>query len=141
MSKSLVLVFHKEENGHLFEKIIIALKARYSLLSAAALEELLVQKKVLKNICHISFDDGEKSFYNIIFPLLKKHQVPVSLFVSPDKISSGSNYWFQQMEGFDEQVLKNIIAQQLNISVDSVINFSAMSIFNCLPIASLSFHP
>lgn len=137
MSKSLVLVFHKEENGHLFEKIIIALKARYSLLSAAALEELLVQKKVLKNICHISFDDGEKSFYNIIFPLLKKHQVPVSLFVSPDKISRGSNYWFQQMEGFDEQVLKNIIAQQLNISVDSVINFSAMSIFNCLPVKQI----
>ena len=45
MAKSLVLVFHKEENGPLLEKIIIALKASYRLVLAAALEDLLLQKK------------------------------------------------------------------------------------------------
>ncbi|MCY7293728.1 MAG: hypothetical protein LH615_16245 [Ferruginibacter sp.] len=57
MAKSLVLVFHKEENGPLFEKIILSLKARYNLLSAAALEDLLLRKQRPASVCHISFDD------------------------------------------------------------------------------------
>ena len=71
MAKSVALVFHKEENGPLFEKILVALKARYSLVSAAELEDLLLKKKELKSVCHISFDDGYKSFYTVVFPKLK----------------------------------------------------------------------
>jgi peptidoglycan/xylan/chitin deacetylase (PgdA/CDA1 family) len=134
MGKSLVLIFHKEENGPLFEKIIIALKAKYRLVSADELEELLLHKKELKNICHISFDDGEKSFYDINFPILKKHKVPVSLFVSPDIINTGGNYWFQEMEGYDEKTLKDILAKQLNIKIDQIRRFSSKSILKCLPL-------
>lgn len=133
MAKSLVLVFHKEENGPLFEKIIVALKARYNLVSAAQLEDLLLKKKELKNICHISFDDGYKSFYTVVFPILKKYYVPVSLFVSPEIIVSQKNYWFQEIEGYDEDQLKNILARQLNISYNSICKFSIMAIFKSLP--------
>lgn len=97
MAKSLVLVFHKEENGPLFEKTIIALRARYNLVSAAELENLLLNKKALKNICHISFDDGYESFYTLVFPILKKHKIPVSLFISPEVIISNKNYWFRKL--------------------------------------------
>jgi len=133
MAKSLVLVFHKEDDGPLFEKIVIALKARYSLVSAAELENLLLKKKELKNICHISFDDGYRSFYTVIFPILKKHQVPVSLFVSPEMIGFNSNYWFQEIEGYDEQLFKKILSQQLNISLNEINKFSIQAIFKCLP--------
>ena len=132
MAKSLVLVFHQEDDGLLFEKIVIALKARYSLVSVAELEDLLLQKKELKNICHISFDDGYKSFYTVIFPILKKHQIPVSLFVSPEIIISEKNYFFQEIEGYDEDLLKNILAMQLNIAYNSIRKFSIMAIFKCL---------
>ena len=131
------MVFHKEENSHLFEKIILALKARYELVSVARLQELLLDKKEIKNICHISFDDGEKSFYNIIFPILKKQQVPVSLFVSPDLINSNGNFWFQEMEGYDEKIIKNILSQLLNISVDKMKKYSSSSILKCLPFSKI----
>ena len=137
MGKSLALVFHKEENSAMFEKILIALKARYRLVSAAELEELLFQKKELKNFCHISFDDGDRSFYNIIFPLLKKHKVPVSLFVSPQIIITGNNYWFQEIIGYDEDILKNILAEQLQISVDLIKKYSSQSIFKCLQVKQI----
>ena len=78
--KSLVFNFHNEQDATLFEKIIVSLKAKYQLVSIGELERLLLQKKKPDNICHISFDDGERSFYNIIFPVLKKYDVPVSLF-------------------------------------------------------------
>ena len=133
MAKSLVLVFHKEEDGALFEKIILALKARYNLVSAAALEGLLLKKQKPENVCHISFDDGYSSFYRIIFPLLKKHKVPVSLFVSTEVIISQKNYWFQEINGYDEKLLKKILANQLNILYASISRFTIMQIFKCLP--------
>ena len=133
MAKSLVLVFHKEDDGALFEKIIIALKARYNLVSAADLEDILFKKKELKNICHISFDDGYKSFHTVVFPILKKHKVSVSLFVSPEVMILNKNYWFQEIEGYDEGLLKNILAERLNISYNSISKYSITAIFKCLP--------
>lgn len=137
MAKSLVLVFHKEDDGPLFEKIIIALKTRYTLVSVAELENLLHNKVTFKNICHISFDDGYKSFYTVIFPILKKHQVPVSLFVSPEIIRNNSNYFFQEIEGYDDKLLKKILAQRLDMPVDSISKFSVMAIFKCLPASTI----
>lgn len=138
MGKSLVLVFHKEQNGLLFEKTILALRKKYTLVSAPQLEELMRQEKEPQNICHISFDDGERSFYNTIFPLLKKHDVPVSLFVSPQVISSGANYWFQEMEGYDEQLLKNIIAGQVQIPVHRIRKYHSQLVLLCLPIEMIN---
>ena len=43
MTKSLVLLFHKEDDGILFEKIVIALKARYKFVSVEELENLLLK--------------------------------------------------------------------------------------------------
>ena len=108
MGKSLVLVFHKESNGPLFEKIIVALKTRYRLVCIHELEQLLKEKQELKNVCHISFDDGHRSFYDVIFPVLLKHHVPVSLFISPDVISTNTNYWFQEVHDYDEKIIKEI---------------------------------
>ena len=137
MPKPVVLVFHQEKDGALFEKIILALRARYTLVSLAELEGLLLQKKDLRNTCHISFDDGEISFYNIVFPVLQKHQVPVSLFVSPGVISSGANYWFQEIAGYDERVMKNILAKQLQTPVEAISRFALPAILKCLPAAKI----
>lgn len=138
MAKGLVLAFHKEDDEGLFEQILLALKAGYGLVSAAELEQLLLQKKNTSGICHVTFDDGHRSFYETVFPLLKKHQVPVSLFVSPEIISSETNFWFQEMEGYDESVLKNILADELNIALRSLDPYAAMDIFKCLPIGHIT---
>lgn len=134
MHKSFVLLFHKEENGRLFEKIIVALKRRYRLVSLQELEQMIRQKHDLKKICHISFDDGDSSFYNVVFPLLKKYQVPVSLFISPDVISTNSNYWFQEVCDYDERIVKQILSEQLNVPVAKINHASFKLIFKCLPI-------
>lgn len=137
MAKGLALIFHKEEDSGLFEKIILALKNRYLLVSANQLEQLIREGKSTKNVCHITFDDGLKSFFTVIFPLLKKHHVPASLFVSPEIIRSGDNFWFQEMEGYDEAILKNIMATQLNVSLDKLTGYTSQTIFKCLPIGRI----
>ncbi len=132
MSKGIVLIFHKEEDSGLFEKIILALKEQYSLISAYQLEQLILEGKSTRNVCHITFDDGLLSFFTVIFPLLKKHYTPASLFVSPEIIRSGDNFWFQEIEGYDETILKNITAVELNISLDKLAGYPSQIIFKCL---------
>jgi peptidoglycan/xylan/chitin deacetylase (PgdA/CDA1 family) len=138
MGKGIVLYFHNEENEVLFESIILALKSRYRLVSAAQLEELLQQQKDLKNVCHITFDDGERSFYNIIFPILKKHQVPVSLFISPEIINSNKNFWFQEIRGYEPTIMKDIIAAQLQIPGEKIAAYTYQDILKNLTFAGIN---
>ncbi|MCY7293729.1 MAG: hypothetical protein LH615_16250, partial [Ferruginibacter sp.] len=63
---------------------------------------------------------------------MKKHKVPVTLFVSPEVIIAQKNYWFQEIKGYDEGLLKNILANQLNILYASISRFTVMQIFKCL---------
>ena len=134
MGKSLILNFHNEINGALFERIILALRSRYQLISLEQLEQLLLQKKRLKNICHISFDDGERSFYQVVFPILKKYNVPASLFLSPDIVSYGKNFWFQEAKGYDNGIMKSLIVKRLGIALEGIKKFSYLEIFKSLPI-------
>ena len=138
MKTGAVLIFHKEEDAILFEAIIIALKARYTLVSISELETLLLQKKSLKNIIHISFDDGERSFYEIVFPVLKKHQVAVSLFISPEVIAENKNYWFQETADYDTALMYKIVAGQMGIPVADISSFSYQSLFKCLTIGQIN---
>jgi len=138
MGKSIVLYFHNEEDEVLFEKMILALKSRYQLVSAAALEQLLLQQKKINNVCHISFDDGVRSFYNVVFPILKKHQVPVSLFLSPAVITTNKNFWFQEIRGYDPIIMKQIIATQLQIEPEKTVNFSYQDILKNLTFTEIS---
>ena len=118
----------------MFERIIVSLKANYQLVSAEELELLLLQQEKLKNICHISFDDGEKSFYNKIFPVLKKHSVPVSLFLSPEIVTTNSNFWFQESMGYNNDLVKKLIAQRMQITVDAIRPYSFQQVCKNLPI-------
>jgi len=138
MGKSFVLYFHDEADEALFEKIILSLKSRYQLVSAVELEELLLGKTKLENICHITFDDGERSFYTVVFPILKKHQVPVSLFLSPEILTTGKNFWFQEIRGYDSTIVKDIIARQLQISKQKINKFSYQNILKSLTYAEIS---
>lgn len=138
MKKSIILNFHNEENGALFEKIILALKARYRLVSIEELARLLQAKKIPCNICHITFDDGERSFYTTIFPVLQKHNVPVSLFVSPAIISGNKNFWFQEIQGYDQSILKNIIAAKLQVQPEKLAPYTCQQLFKNLTYAEIA---
>ena len=133
----MVLNFHNVQDGVLFEKIILALRSRYQVVSLLQLTEILVQKKAPKDICHISFDDGESSFYHAIFPVLKKHKVPVSLFVSPDIIINRKNFWFQEVKDYDNEVMKRLIINKFQIQAAAIEKFTFREIFKSLTIDNI----
>ncbi len=50
-----------------------------------------MKKKLPERSVFITIDDAFKSFYHHGFPILKKHKLPFSIFVSSDFVSSESN--------------------------------------------------
>lgn len=134
-AKGIVLYFHQEEDGRQFERIILTLKRKYQLLSLPQLEKLLQSNADLSGTCHVSFDDGDHSFYRVVFPVLQKHQVPVSLFLSPIMLAPSANFWFRELEDYDEPVMKEIIAEQFGITGLKLKPFSITTIFKCFPFA------
>jgi len=76
--------------------MILLLKSKYSLVDLNFFENLNNYKKK-KGFCHITFDDGDKTFYTVAYPILKKHNVPATLFVSPKIVVKQENFWFQEI--------------------------------------------
>ena len=122
---NIVINFHAIHDEKWLDNVLSILKQNYNIISIKELEQFFYEGKKLKNCCHITIDDGHKSFYEVFFPLLKKYQIPASLFVSPMAIREQKNFWFQEIKGYDEKVLLDIIkndhAKTRNVGFDSTL--------------------
>jgi len=123
-----VLVFHKVNNSFWFDRFVCYLRSKYSFITTDILYEFYQGHINLKNSCHITIDDGEKLFYDVIYPVLKKYNIPASIFVSPKICIENSNYWFQEIESFNEIELKKIIADMTGIPFHSLLKYNNYSI-------------
>jgi peptidoglycan/xylan/chitin deacetylase (PgdA/CDA1 family) len=111
--RNIVINFHDVHDSKWFEKTLLFLKSRYSIISHQELAAFFHSNYPLNNSCLITVDDGEKSFVNVIFPVLKKLEIPCVLFVSPKVIKENSNFWFQEIRSFDSNKLKELIAKEI----------------------------
>ena len=98
MSK--VINFHKVTNKDWFDRVVCLLKRKYTMISANDIIDYYCNDgKLPRNSCLITVDDGDNTSYDIIYPILKKHQVPAIFFISPEKtMRSGKhrNFWYQE---------------------------------------------
>lgn len=133
-----VLTFHAVTDVEWFDNVIKWLKRRYRLVPIASLSAFYAGAKGVDKSCHITVDDGERSFYEVVFPILKENGVPASLFVSPKVCVEGGNFWFQEIRGYGESVLKRIAADVLKVPPRLVHEFSPESILKSMPICQMN---
>lgn len=133
-----VLNLHSVVNTGWFERVINILKVSYDLIAVDTLYELYYNGDDRCKACHITIDDGDKSFYDVIFPVLKRHEVPASVYVSPLVCAEERNYWFQEIEGYREDVLRGIISDMLNVLPARTAKFSIYSLMKAMPIVYIS---
>ena len=129
-----IITFHDIASRSRFEETILLLKSMYSIVSIIEIEDFFYNKKNLKNSCLITFDDGDISFYQIAYPVLKKHNIPATIFVSPKICKEGKNFWFQELKGYDHAEMKKIISEFLPMSLDVLKRYPLKAILKCLKI-------
>ena len=133
-----ILNFHEVNNREWFDSLICMLKSKYNLISLDSLYNFHTDPLKMRNSCHITIDDGDISFYDVIFPVLKKHKVPASVYVSPKICKEKTNYWFQEIHGYNQVELKRIITDMINIPNSSLDKYNSGTIFKTLTIYQIN---
>jgi peptidoglycan/xylan/chitin deacetylase (PgdA/CDA1 family) len=110
-----------------FEKQIRYLTKTHLFLSLSKLAEYLREdKNPDKNLAVITFDDGYKDNYNYAYPILKKYNIPATIFLVTGHIDSDKLFWFDKIKYL---IWKTKLKK---IKLDEIGNFSLKSRFDKL---------
>jgi peptidoglycan/xylan/chitin deacetylase (PgdA/CDA1 family)/SAM-dependent methyltransferase len=137
-STNLVVPFHALPSATWFESAVRVLSVFYRFVSLADLDAYFAGRRRFNSCCHITFDDGHISFYEIVFPILRRLAIPATLFVSPRVIREGSAYWFQELTAYREQIgdaaIRMVLADAIGRPPEQLAPFSIHSAMLCLTI-------
>jgi len=85
---------YRSVNEYIFEKQIQWLKSTHTIISLEELADLIRENKQPGgNVAVITFDDGYKDNYLYAFPILKKYQVPATVFLTTGCIDQRKLLW------------------------------------------------
>ncbi len=132
-----ILFMHGVKNTDWFSDFISKMAKDYHLIDYNNIQLFLEGSKTHKNAVHLTFDDGDLDFYHNIFPLMRKRKIPFSIFVSPNSVKNGDNFWFQEITNYDNSKLKQVVCDVLNIQKEDLSGYSVKSALKTLPIDTI----
>ncbi|WP_250654735.1 polysaccharide deacetylase family protein [Alkalimarinus coralli] len=81
-------------NPETFDMHLRELNKRFEIVDLEyAINNSKLLAKTGKNYCAITFDDGWKDNFDFAFPLLKKHNVPATIFLVSSFIETSNTFW------------------------------------------------
>lgn len=92
MGQPKIFSFHDSLPDVFSRYIELLIYKRYKILGADELHDRLTGTRAHKEVV-LTFDDGRRNFWTVIFPLLKKYRIPAILFVIPERLGTGREYF------------------------------------------------
>ncbi|MCF8253272.1 MAG: polysaccharide deacetylase family protein [Bacteroidia bacterium] len=137
MKNNLIINFHVINDSKWFEKVVLLLKSKYTMVELAFFENSDNYLKK-KGFCHLTFDDGDRTFYTIAYPILKKYNVPATIFVSPKSVVNQENFWFQKVQDFDKNTMNKILSKELSLPLEKISKTGFINILKCLTLTQIN---
>ena len=81
-----------------FEQQLIFLKENYEVISYQTLIHRLVEKNLNNRSICLTFDDGYFDNYIEALPLLKKYNMPATIFICTGNIGNNNEFWWDMLE-------------------------------------------
>lgn len=92
-----ILTYHKIK-GQRFEKHIKYLRKHYEIIPLDKMvNSIKGSSEIPENSIVITFDDGYKSNYSEVFPVLKKHNIPATVYLTTDIIGTNEKFWWTKV--------------------------------------------
>ncbi len=140
-SANVILLFHIVPSKDWFADTLRRAAAYFDFVSAQEIVSYYRGDVRFNNRCHVSFDDGERTIYENAFPVLKDMRVPATLFVSPEVIVRGRNYWFQELREIRKRTgdvtIKRAICERLGCAYDKLARYHVLSALKCMRLADI----
>lgn len=130
-----IINFHEIKDPKWFEQTLVVLANMYPKGTIQDVENFY--NGDTKNFFHITVDDGDLSNYHTIYPCIKKLGLTASIFVSPFSAKTGKNFWFQEIEGYKDEYLREIIAQKFNLNKNDLQKFYVSSMLKNMRIEDI----
>ena len=86
--------FYPETSTADFEKQIAHLVKNYRVISLDEIVERVKTRSSLRCCVAVTFDDGFRDNYEIVYPILRKYNIPATIFLTTGYIDSGTAPWF-----------------------------------------------
>jgi len=136
-STNYVTVFHRIHSKNWFKNTLKTISKIYKFIPIEEIESYYYENKRFNNCVHICFDDGDKTIYDNAFPVLRKMNIPASLFVSPKIIKNERNYWFQKVKDIEDILIKETVCELMNCNYEQIREYSKMSILKSMSIDNI----
>ena len=133
-----VLAFHSVTDGAWLESLITSLARKFAFGCLQDLIRYYAGLRFEKPLCLITVDDGDRTFYDVMWPVLRKHGVPATVFVSPQACSQRKNFWFQEIRAFRPELLRTAAARVLGVGPAVLAPFRVESIFKALSVSRMA---
>lgn len=128
-----MIPLHEIPSREWFLEAVDLLGRLYRFVDLAGIDEIVRGGSRATNTCHLTFDDGDSSFYDLALPVLRARQIPATLFVSPHVIKSGEPYWFQTLSALrarvPEEAIKDEIAERTGYPREAIEPLSVVPLF------------
>lgn len=128
-----VYYFHDVGSEGDVDKILSTILRKYRIISSEELLKYLQGKININNSCVLTIDDGWLSTYKYVLPVIKKYNVPITVFVSPKIVREESNFWYYLYEYCNQDNVKQLMIRDGVIS-ENVKHFPLKSILKSLQI-------
>ncbi len=98
----IILAYH-EISKQLFEKHIRYIKKHWDIVSLDYVVEQISQKRHLEKSVVITFDDGWKSIYTEVFPVVKNYNIPITIYLTSDIVGrDDKEFWWLIVKNLQE---------------------------------------
>lgn len=131
---TVIINIHEVNDPVWFEKFILSLKKEFRFAAFYDLISDQTNRTGNDNLCHITVDDGDKTYYNVIFPVLKKYNIHSTVFLSPDILLNHGNFWFQEIVDYNVENMLRIIADVKDTKIGDLKDFPVGHILKCLSV-------
>ncbi len=121
-----------------FELQIKFFKKFYNIIKFSDLNKLNRYDKLPPNSLIITIDDGYEDNYTVAYPILKKYNVPATIYLATDNIGNSNIYWWDELYYILTILNKNKVLYQTHLrsshSFDLMKRFKddPASLFSCL---------